>query len=130
MKNSSTSHKQGLLDILQCEPTKVAVAAALAEWSAEEFEAEVLRRCLCAAALRSFEAMDHTPHSIYQMNINPISITRIGDAPKWVLTDLGDIRYALEGIQVLDLTRVLVGPVCGRTLVGAHLAQVPFLPEC
>jgi hypothetical protein len=50
--------------MLQCEPTKAAVAAALAKRSAEDFEADAFKRHLCAAALRSFEEMDQTPHGI------------------------------------------------------------------
>lgn len=59
--------------------TKEAVVAALAKWSAEEFEAEVFRWHLCAAPLRTYDVMDVTPQGIYQMNVNPIYINKISD---------------------------------------------------
>jgi hypothetical protein len=46
---------------------------------------------LCAMALHSFEAMAMMLHGIYQMNINPIFIIKIGNTPKRVLSDPRDI---------------------------------------
>ncbi|KAN0126162.1 hypothetical protein V8E53_015334 [Lactarius tabidus] len=86
IRSRNKVHEQGLLDTLQCEPTKEAVAAVLAEWPAEVLEAEVFRRRLCAAALCSYNEMDETIHGIFQTNVNPIFIAKIDDAPKWVLT--------------------------------------------
>ena len=62
-----------------------------------------------------------------------MTFERIGDAPPRALPSLGADQRPLSGLRMLDLTRILAGPVCGRALAayGADVMLVnsPKLPN-
>ncbi len=88
---------------------------------------------MVATALRSFEEWDATEQAKAVAAQPLFGIKRIGDAPPLVLPALSMQQRPLAGIRVLDLTRILAGPVSGRALAafGADVMLVnsPNLPN-
>ena len=129
-------HRDGALRLLGLSPDaaqRADVTAALKDWRAEDFETAAAEKSLVVAALRDFAAWDAHPQGQALASQPLWTLERIGDAAPVPLPALSAEAPPLQGVRVLDLTRILAGPVGGRTLAayGADvmLVNAPHLPN-
>ena len=116
-------HRDRILDILGCAAEREALVHAFANWSALEFEECAAQSGAIAAMMRTELEWREHPHGQALKTVPILTIERIGDAP---VEPLPEHSRPLGGVRVLDLTRIIAGPVAGRTL-AAHGADVLVL---
>ncbi len=130
-------HRDGVLRLLGLPvgpcTGRAPVAKALADWDALDFEQAATEAGLVVAALRRFDEWDAHPQSAALAAQPLVAIERIGDAAPRPLPALPTHARPLAGLNVLDLTRVLAGPFCGRLLAASGadvlLVNSPRLPN-
>ena len=129
-------HRDGALALMGLDAATASRADAegfMHTQSAFAFEQAAADAGLVVAAIRTFDEWDASPQGQTVVKQPLISFEKIGDAPPRALPALPPSAKPLHGLRVLDLTRILAGPVCGRQLAayGADvmLVNAPHLPN-
>lgn len=109
LHTNAPHHREAALRVLDCAADRQAVAAAVSVWQKSQLEGAVVAECGAAAAMHSRDEWAAHPQG-----------QAVGNDPLIAWSEVAETRskVALGELKVLDLTRVLAGPVATRFLAG------------
>lgn len=114
LHTNARHHRDAALRVLQTAVDREAVAAAVATWEGAALETAIVGAGGCAAFMNNPDAWATHPQGRALSQEPLVHWCDHGDVDPVPLPD----RKSLKGLKILDLTRVLAGPVATRFLAG------------